>query len=136
MHQQTKISNQIVFYDGDCLLCSRTVRFLINADTSNKFKFAPLGGTTAQQLEIEEKLSGTATVVLYAYGKIYTRSTAVLNIFRQLPFPWKILYILIVVPNIIRDAVYGLISKNRYKWFGKTDGCSNLQNQHQGKILV
>jgi predicted DCC family thiol-disulfide oxidoreductase YuxK len=36
---------------------------------------------------------------------------------------WALLYVFIVVPKFIRDAVYNLVARNRYKWFGKKNEC-------------
>lgn len=60
--------------------------------------------------------------VLYQDKKIYTRSTAALKVFQQLK-GWKWVKIFRAVPRFIRDAVYNLIAKNRYRWFGKKEEC-------------
>jgi predicted DCC family thiol-disulfide oxidoreductase YuxK len=36
---------------------------------------------------------------------------------------WKWSKIFMVVPRFIRDGVYSLVAKNRYKWFGKKNEC-------------
>ena len=60
--------------------------------------------------------------ILYDGGKIFTRSTAALKMFSQLK-GWSWVKIFWVVPKFIRDAVYNLIAKNRYRWFGKKEEC-------------
>jgi predicted DCC family thiol-disulfide oxidoreductase YuxK len=56
-------------------------------------------------------------------GKIHDRSTAALRVARKLNGVWKFFYGFIIVPKFIRDAIYNLVSKNRYRWFGKKDEC-------------
>lgn len=51
------------------------------------------------------------------------RSTAALRVAKHLSGLWTILYVFIVVPKFIRDFIYNLIAKKRYKWFGKTETC-------------
>ncbi len=63
------------------------------------------------------------TFILVENGKIYDKSTAALKIARKLKGFWRLLYGFIVVPKFIRDAVYNIISKNRYQWFGRQDEC-------------
>lgn len=63
------------------------------------------------------------TVVLLTENKAHLKSTAALNIFKKLGGFWSLLYIFIIVPRIIRDAVYDFIARHRYKWFGKRNQC-------------
>jgi predicted DCC family thiol-disulfide oxidoreductase YuxK len=62
-------------------------------------------------------------LVLIEKGKAYTRSTAALRIARQLSGLWPGAYLLIVIPRVLRDAVYRVVARNRYKWFGKKEAC-------------
>jgi predicted DCC family thiol-disulfide oxidoreductase YuxK len=55
--------------------------------------------------------------------KMYRKSTAALKVARQLVGIWKLLYAFMIIPPFIRDAVYSVIAKNRYKWFGKREAC-------------
>jgi predicted DCC family thiol-disulfide oxidoreductase YuxK len=61
--------------------------------------------------------------VLLENGKVYTRSTAALRVAKQLSGIWPILYVFIIVPPFIRNAVYDWIAHNRYRWFGKQENC-------------
>ena len=55
--------------------------------------------------------------------KVYTRSTAALRVARKLSGAWKLLYGIMIVPRFLRNFVYNVIARNRYKWFGKKDEC-------------
>lgn len=134
--QTTHLTNDnIVFFDGACSLCSRTVTFLINADNNQQLKFAPLDGVTSALLEIPIADEGTATVVFYQKGKLYFRSSAVLKIIKLLPFPWRLLGVFSLVPNFIRDYIYRIIGRNRYRWFGKNTKCILYQPRYEGQLL-
>jgi predicted DCC family thiol-disulfide oxidoreductase YuxK len=63
------------------------------------------------------------TVALVDDGRVFTQSTAVLHILRQLRFPWPLAYALIIVPRPLRDVVYRLIARRRYQWFGRRSEC-------------
>lgn len=128
-------NHRIVFYDGECVLCNRTVGFLIKADRNQKLKFAPLEGETAKILNINNFTDGESSVVFLNNGKLYYRSTAILNIFRILPFPWNLFYIFQIVPTFIRDYCYRIIGKNRYKWFGKTQSCIMIDSKYKERLL-
>ena len=68
--------------------------------------------------------------------KIFTRSTAVLRVFRLLGGAWKILYAFIIVPRFLRDPVYNWIARNRYKWYGKRDECMVPTADLRDRFLV
>ena len=63
------------------------------------------------------------TIILLKNEKIYYRSNAVLEIARELRSPWPMFYVFKIVPRFIRDWVYGIVSQNRYSWFGKRETC-------------
>ena len=63
------------------------------------------------------------SVVLLEEGRIHVRSAAALRIARQLRFPWPLAWIFIIVPRPIRDWVYDVIARHRYRWFGKREEC-------------
>ncbi len=63
------------------------------------------------------------TIFLIKGGKIFKKSDAALEIARGLNGLWPAFYIFKIVPSFIRNAVYDLIAKNRYRWFGKQDAC-------------
>ncbi|MNW65675.1 hypothetical protein D3C74_440740 [compost metagenome] len=54
-------------------------------------------------------------------GTYYTRSTAALRIAKRLRFPYPLVYIFILVPRFVRNAVYNWVARNRYRWFGKDE---------------
>lgn len=124
-----------MFYDGDCVLCSKTVIFLLKVDQKQRLKFAPLGGITSQSLLINQAPSSEATVVYYKEGELFYRSTAVLKIAQQLPFPWPLFSIFLLIPSFIRDYIYSVIGKNRYKWFGKNETCFVKQTNFENRFL-
>ncbi len=115
----------LLLFDGVCGLCNFAVDFVMNHDRQKKISFAPLQGDTAQHLLKEFGLPADylESILFLSEGKLYKSSEAVLQIARRLPFPFPFAYPLIVVPRVLRDAVYRFIAKNRYRWFGKKEAC-------------
>lgn len=94
-------------------------------DTSGVFRFASLQSDISREI-LEKHQVDTAdmhTIVLLKNERVYYRSNAVLEILYDLQFPWPLFYIFKLIPRIIRDQIYRVISKNRYGWFGKRDTC-------------
>ena len=115
----------IVFFDGVCKLCNRSVNFLIKQDQKRVLKFASLQSAYAQKvipkaLLNHEKLD---SIIVYTDGKFYDRSTAVLKLCKILGGLYTVFQIGYLLPRFIRDGLYTFIANNRYKWFGKTDQC-------------
>ena len=119
------MKQNIVFFDDICVLCSWAVRFIFKHDTDKKFYFASFQSDAFTQ--IKHKVPGgevfPSSVVYYSRGKIYNRSTAALRIAGQLRFPVSIFFPLLIIPRFIRDWVYDIVAKNRYRWFGKRESC-------------
>jgi len=106
-------------------MCNRSVQFIVARDPAAHFRFAALGSEAAQRLLGESVLTGPLpdSIALIEHGRAYTRSAAALHIARRLRFPWPLVSALIVAPRPLRDLVYDLIARNRYRWFGKRDAC-------------
>jgi len=115
----------VILFDGVCNLCNGAVQFVIRHDSKAVFKFTSLQSETGQALLNKFGLpaSGFDSFVLIENGKAYTKSDAALMVARNLQGPIRFLYGLKIVPSIIRNSVYNVIAKNRYKWFGKQDRC-------------
>ena len=75
------------------------------------------------------------SLILVEGESIYTRSTGALRISRHLGGGWRLLYVFIILPKFIRDQVYNLIARNRYKWFGKKESCPIPTAELKAKFL-
>ena len=123
------MDNPVILFDGVCNLCNTVVDFIISRDRWRQFRFASLQSAAGQELagrcEWRPGLhgEGLGTIVLVESGRCYTRSTAALRIARGLRFPWPMAYLLIIIPVGWRDALYDLIARNRYRWFGQRQQC-------------
>ncbi|UOQ71893.1 thiol-disulfide oxidoreductase DCC family protein [Hymenobacter cellulosilyticus] len=117
----------IILFDGVCNLCNGFVQFVIQHDPQGHFRFASLQSATGQALLAEHGLTlgaaGPETVMLVEQNRIFTHSTAVLRIARQLGGAWMLLYAFIVVPKVLRDAAYRFVARHRYQWFGQREAC-------------
>lgn len=117
--------DHIVIFDGVCNLCSGSVQFIIKRDKEKKFSFTTCQSLAGQKILTQYGSPGTdqSTVVYVKNGVPCFKSRAILEILRDLGCCWNLLYILIIIPRFIRDFVYDLIAKNRYRVFGKRESC-------------
>ncbi len=117
----TKFDN-VVFFDSNCFLCNKTVQFLLKIDKKKALSFVGLSSKLGHKV-MKEYVVDADSVVYYNKEKVSTKSDAFIQIFRTLRFPYSILIVLYIIPKFIRDWVYDMIAKNRFQWFGKTEGC-------------
>ena len=116
----------VVLFDGVCNLCNGAVQFIIDRDPQAHFRFAAQQSEPGAALlaRVGRPLSGEPdTIVLVEGGRVYERSDAALRIARRLSGAWRLLALLRVVPRPLRDAVYGLVARSRYRVFGRSAEC-------------
>ena len=133
----TPTEKKIILFDGVCNLCNTSVLFVIKHDKKNQFLFSSLQSKTGEFYLQKFNLSQNKfnSFLLIESDKIYLKSSAALRVLKHVGNGWKILYAFIIVPKFIRDGVYNIISKNRYKWFGKKDACWIPTPALQSKFL-
>jgi predicted DCC family thiol-disulfide oxidoreductase YuxK len=115
----------VVLFDGVCNLCNGSVQFIVRHDPAGRFRFASLQSEAGQALLRRHGLDpdDLFSVILVEGGRAYARSDAALGIARGLSSAWRAAGALRVVPRPLRDAVYGWVARNRYRWFGKQEAC-------------
>lgn len=130
-------NNKIILFDGYCHMCSGTVIFILKRDRLQKFKFASLQSNAGQELLKKYNLPANDfdSFVYICDEKYYLRSTAALRVFKELGGLWSLLFIFIVVPAFLRDLVYRLIAKTRYKIFGKRTSCLMPNEQMKNRFI-
>jgi predicted DCC family thiol-disulfide oxidoreductase YuxK len=115
----------IILFDGVCVLCSRWSQFVTERDVERRFRFvaiqSPQGHTIAERCNIDP--DNPMTFALVTEGDaVHVRSDAVLRILGMLP-GWGWTAVLRIIPTRLRDKLYDLVARNRYRWFGRLDAC-------------
>lgn len=130
-------SRPLIIFDGDCVLCSRTMRLILRLDRDALFRLTPAQGPIGQGLyrHLNLPTDSFETYLLVADGQIYQRSTAVAQIAQRLPWPWKMVSAMRIIPRPIRDALYNLIARHRYRIFGRREACGIADAKLQQRML-
>jgi predicted DCC family thiol-disulfide oxidoreductase YuxK len=115
----------VILFDGVCNFCNYWVNFAIKRDKKKQLRFTQLQGETAGPLLARYQLHPTSlsSVIFIDKDKAWTQSSAAIRICKHLDGGWKLFYGLMIIPKFIRDFIYNIIARNRYKWFGKKDTC-------------
>lgn len=128
---------RVVLFDGVCKLCNGWVKFLIRHDRQRRFRLASVQSAQGQAILAWFGLP-TERFETMAYvedGELFVRSTAVLRIVAQLPWPWRAFSWLRLCPRPWRDWCYDRIALNRYRLFGRYDSCLLPDPDHDQRFL-
>lgn len=133
----TTEEHPVILFDGVCNFCSAGINFILRQDRKGVFRFAALQSEAGQKLlrQYGMPTEHFDSFVLIDNGRVYRKSAAGLEVYGRLPWYWKWTKLLWVVPKVVRDAVYDLIARNRYKWFGQKDQCMVPSPDVQARFL-
>ena len=136
-HYSSGIHPRIIFYDGVCGLCNRTVRRLVRLDRERRFRYAPLQGELGTRIrrERDDVPDELESFVYLEEGRAYLRSRALVRAARQLRYPWKLASWLWIIPWPITDLVYRLIARVRYRVWGRYDECQ-IPSPEQRELFI
>ena len=134
----------VLFFDGVCGLCNRSVDFVLSRDRRGAIRFAPLQGETAERavsgewrVASGEQKPITTAVWLDSSGREFVRTAAAVRVLWQLGGVWWLIgWLLWLIPRPLRDVGYRIISANRYRWFGKKETCRLPSPTERSRFLL
>ena len=128
--------DDVILYDGVCVFCSRWIGFVAIRDKERRFRFTAIqssyGTRLAQAFGIDPGDPDTNAVI---HGGIaHFKSDAALTVLGALP-GWGRVRVLRIVPKTLRDAVYNLVARNRYRIFGKYEACFVPDAEMRARVM-
>lgn len=136
-------ADKVILFDGVCKLCNAWGRFIIRFDKAQQIKLAPVQSEEGvalidyYQLNQANTQQGQYDTMYYLkQGQVYEKSTAFLAIMATMPYPWRVLCMLKIVPRFIRDLVYDYVACRRYTLFGKYTQCTLPSPDHDKRFLT
>lgn len=120
------VKHPIILYDGYCNFCAGIVRSILRHDRKKRFRFSPLQSPFGATIQGRLKAQYGAvpdSIVLVHNKKVYVRTDAVLRIAAIIGGPWYLLAPLWLLPRRVRNALYDLFARKRYRWFGQRQSC-------------
>ena len=130
------VAKPIIFYDDVCVMCNGFVNFILRIDRRQQFLFAPLGGEISRKIlpPLPEDPSQWSMIYVDEAG-IHDQSDASLEVYRRLGGIWWLLSLGQLFPRWVRNPVYRVIARNRYRWFGKRDTCRLPTAEERSRFL-
>jgi predicted DCC family thiol-disulfide oxidoreductase YuxK len=125
----TEAVGPVLFYDGECGVCSRSVDLVLRHDRRGELRFASLRGAFgAALLARHPELVGVDSLFWVESAppgdgeRVLDRSEAVLAVARYLGGGWRAAAVLRVIPRSLRDAGYSWFARRRRR-FGRSPAC-------------
>ena len=132
----------LVLYDGVCGLCNRTVQFVLERDRRAAFQFAALQSATGQAMVARYGGRTDDLTTFYVVANVrtssaefYAKGDAALFVLHELGWPWKALLIARICPRAIRDRLYDVVARTRYRVFGRYDQCVMPRPEFRGRFV-
>ena len=127
----------IVVFDGQCLLCNGWVQFLLRHDRAQRIRFASIQSTAGQQLLAQAGLQvdGLQTLLVIDGGRSWQHTAAILRVLHALGWPWRLAWVVWLVPAPLRDMLYRWVARNRYRIWGRSDTCMVPSPQTAARFL-
>jgi predicted DCC family thiol-disulfide oxidoreductase YuxK len=136
------MSNPILLYDGVCGLCNRLTQFLLKRDTRDRLRFASLQSEFAAAILNRHGKDASDLDTVYVVKDyeqptetLLARSDAILYLMKEIGGVWSLTGVARVLPRWLRDRIYNLVARNRYKVFGKYETCMLPEPRHRRKFL-
>jgi predicted DCC family thiol-disulfide oxidoreductase YuxK len=118
----------VIFFDGECGFCSKSVRRVYQLDPDGAIEFAPLQGILAGKLGLRkyaEKDGGSMVILRESDGEMFFKGDAWVVLGEALGGVWAVLASAFsIFPKHTRDWAYDLVAKNRYRIAGKGNHCA------------
>lgn len=127
----------IILFDGVCNLCNASVNWLIDRDPQDRFRFAALQSEAGKRVLREHGISDNYfdSLVVIHNGDVRYRSDGALLLAQQVGGIWKPLSFFRIIPRPLRDLVYNIIAKSRYRVFGRKNSCRMTTDADRNRFL-
>ena len=134
-NEHRQAGGPIIVFDGVCVLCNGWIRFLLERD-GGRYRFAAMQTPAGRALLVAHGLDADdpASFLLVDEGQAWTDSDAIRRVLVGLGGLWKSAVLLVLIPRFLRDPLYRLIARNRYRWFGTTS-CTVPDEAQRARFL-
>jgi predicted DCC family thiol-disulfide oxidoreductase YuxK len=132
-------ASPLIIFDGECVLCSSGVQFMMKRDPQGETKFAVIQDALPRAIYHHYGLNADAfdTFMVLSDGIPFLRWRGVCKAARLMPAPWKWLGAAGgLVPDFIGNAIYDFVQRNRIGWFGAHDECLVPDAEARNRFLA
>jgi predicted DCC family thiol-disulfide oxidoreductase YuxK len=139
-------AHAVMLYDGLCGFCNKTVQWLTKRDRHDRFRFAPQQSPFAAAIlarhgiDRERMLKDNSVYLVLdldsGQERLLTQSDVTVKLLVLLGGGWRVLGSLLrLVPRFVRNAVYTVAARNRYRLTGRFEVCPVPSEAERLKFL-
>jgi predicted DCC family thiol-disulfide oxidoreductase YuxK len=128
----------ILLYDGECLMCSRFVQFILRHEANEKIYFSAIQSAIGQSIKKKHHLPEqyADSIVFIVDQQVFIKSAAVIKIAKYLDWPYRLLYYLShFTIESLNNFFYDWIARNRYRFFGKSSACEQINPKYLHRFI-
>lgn len=137
---KTAKTAETIFYDGNCGLCHRVVRFVLSEDKEQRFNFSTIGSdyfNTVFDHTTQETLPDSF-ILLNGRGDFKVEGAAVIELLVKLGGLWAVVgKLLNRLPISTTNKLYRFIGARRYRLFeAPATACPIISDKHERSALM
>lgn len=136
------LPDRVVLFDGVCVVCNRSVDWLLRRDPGARLHFAPLQGETAARIRAALPGGLPEDVDSIAYleregptWRLSLRSRALRRILEDVG-GGPVAALLRVLPVSVSDLGYRVFARLRYRLFGRRETCRIPTDAERARFLA
>ena len=135
--KQESTNQTVILFDGYCHLCDGTVNILLKIDSNDDFLFAPLQSNYGKLVQGKHpEIAKTDSILVLVGDQLLIKSDAVLLIASKLPWYFRWIQLVRLLPKQLRDGLYDFIATNRYRILGKRETCRMPSVEERKKFIA
>tara|TARA_B100000405_G_scaffold208495_1_gene146859 strand:- start:682 stop:1086 length:405 start_codon:yes stop_codon:yes gene_type:complete len=128
-------NNEVIIYDGICVLCNKYIKWVLDKDKENLFLISNLQSKFTEE-KFPELRKIDSVAVIKKNGEIVQKSKAVNHILKSINRLILLRTILNILPLSISNFFYDIVAKSRYKVFGKYDSCKLPEPEYKSRFIA
>jgi predicted DCC family thiol-disulfide oxidoreductase YuxK len=119
------VPERLVVFDGYCYLCSGWARFIARHPVTPPFRLVAMQSDEGRRLLAAQGIDpeNPSTFLVIDGSRMLVESEGAIHVVTALGGRWKCAAIFRLIPRRIRDPLYRLLARNRYRWFGRRAVC-------------
>ncbi|KRD64225.1 thiol-disulfide oxidoreductase DCC family protein [Ensifer sp. ENS10] len=130
--------NPVIVFDGECIFCSGWVRFLLRHDRRAQYRYltaqSPLGQALYRHYGLDA--SSFESNILIEDGVARFKSDGSMRTLARLGLPWSLVNVCRILPAALRDPLYDLVARNRYRIAGRRQSCMVPTPEERGRFIA
>jgi predicted DCC family thiol-disulfide oxidoreductase YuxK len=125
LREPVESNARLMVFDGLCNLCSGGARWVQRHKIEPPFRLVPMQSDLGRSLLAQHGYdpNDPLTFLVLDGGRCLTQSDAWIHLVAAAGGAWRLIYATRVIPQPLRNSVYRLIARNRYRWFGRRTAC-------------